>query len=81
MSSDEYVYRDSTSIFRILNSMVGAVGLVFAENGKGRCIQDNLFEIAISNSYYNGWKKIIELVFSNIRLKKDMVWNKNMWKI
>lgn len=79
--SDECVYRDSTSILRILNSMVGAVGLVFVENGKEygffplrkvRCIQGNLFEIAISNPYYNGRKKIIELAFSNIRLKKDM---------
>ena len=79
--SDECVYRDSTSILRILNSMVGAVGLVFVENGKEygffplrkvRCIQGNLFEIAISNPYYNGRKKIIELAFSNICLKKDM---------
>lgn len=78
---DEQLYRDPSSILKILNNMVGTVGLVFMEAGKEynilplkkvKQIQGNMFELEILNPYCAGRKKIVELALDHISLTKDM---------
>lgn len=81
IQSDEHIYRDSSSMLKILNDMVGTVGLVFIEAGKeysmlplkkATLIEKSLFEFEVLNPYYYGRKRIIELSLDYISLKKDL---------
>lgn len=79
--SDEQIYKEPSTILRILNSMAGTVGLVFTDAGKeyiflplkkARHFQGNLYEIEIRNPYHEGRKTMIEIALDYICMKKDM---------
>lgn len=83
ISSDEQVYRESKAILEIIQSMVGTGGLVIADYGKDypllplkkiSHIKDNIFVIEIQNMYFDGHKKKIEIVISDVCLNKEKIY-------